>query len=543
MKSIYSIFLMALMATSTFAAPATIFYCDPAATNDKAKGSSWEDAVTLAMLRKQLSNTSMTGKTVYIKGGTIKFSEISDFWTIKSGVTLIGGFDPDAKGTVTELPTYPSETPTVFDGDINNDRMPSKGDAKALIRVDFSADSDTDKVITLQGIDFINTYNDEEESPEDVKTHMNNYSALRVICGTAYVKNCHFYNHITPNNRGSQCVTVVGARLHMSDCELHDCISLTRGALLRTRNFFIGDDSTKTRTPDCVLERCCFYSGNSMGGEKMNVEGLYAGGVHASYGPVFAINCTFANNEAYTDGGAVSANESGVSFISCSFFNNYCARSDNKEVAETSRNSYGSAIHDSHNATFRLANNFVLDDKDNATKQYAPIYSDANDDVFGAVVTSGGYNVAGTFWYHKGSGVPDQSSTWLTSDIWTVPSSGKAENYATYFGTQTLKKNGGFSKTILPLKMQDGDNVAHLQELADQWCPSWTKVDASVDQRGYKRDASVTCVGAAAYEALPTALEETQSAISNHQSKIIKNGQIRIYRDGKCYSILGTLIQ
>jgi len=528
MKKLFSTLLLALMAVSTFAAT-KVYYCDPAATNDKAKGSSWDDAVTLAMLRKSLNGTGMNGATVYIKGGTIRFTEASDLWTIKAGVTLIGGFDPAATGTVTDLPSYPSATPTILNGDINNDGQPSKGDATALMRVDFSADST--KVFTIRGFDFINTYYDAEESPNDELTAMNNCAALRLIRGTAFVQFCHFYSHITPNNRGSQCVTVVGARLHMSDCELHDCVSLTRGGLLRLRSFFINNDKSQPREPDCVLERCCFYSGNSMAGETKNIAGQYAGGVHVSYGPLFAINCTFANNLSYTDGGAVSANESGVFFISCSFLNNYCSRSDNMDLEFKTRNSYGSAFHVSHDAPIRLANNFVLDDLDNTTKTYALMYTDNNTVPVEDNVSSGGYNVTGTLWYYKnGQQQDDHSKAFISSDIWTRPTSGTAELYATYFGTnKTPQKNGGFSKSILPLAMQPGAKVSDLQALADQWCPSWTKVDASLDQRGWKRDENVTCVGAAAFEAVePSALEEISQSINSsiHQSFNILGQQV-----------------
>jgi len=518
MKKILSIFFVALVAMSVSAKGKT-WYCDPAATKD-GDGKSWDKAVTLSTLCTSIKGTGMNGDTIYFKGGTIKFKQVSDYMLIKAGVVMIGGFDPQATGKVTQLPSYPSATPTIFNGDLNNDGMPSKGDAKALVRVDFSADST--KSITIQGFDFINTYYDDEESPNDELTAMNECAALRLIRGTAYVQHCHFYNHITPNNRGSQCVTAVGARLHMSDCELHDCASLTRGGLLRLRSFFVNNDKNQPRTPDCVLERCCFYSGNSMGGESKNIAGQYAGGVHVSYGPIFAINCTFANNLSYTDGGAISANDEGVNFISCSFLNNYCSRSDNMDLEFKTRNSYGSAVHVSHDAPIRLANNFVLDDLDNASKTYALLYTDNNTVATENFVTSGGYNVSGTLWVYKnGQQQDDQSKVWLASDIWTQPTSGTAEHYKDYFGTnKTPQKNGGFSKSILPLQMQPGDNVAHLQELADQWCPSWTKVDASVDQRGWKRDATVTCVGAAAFEAEePSALEEnSQSSIFNLQS-------------------------
>lgn len=537
MKKIISLFCLALMATGTIAA-AKVFYCDPASTNEKAKGLSWDDAVTVSQLRKSLTQSALDGATIYIKGGTIQFTQLSDLWTIKASVTLIGGFNPSATGTVTELPTYPSATPTIFNGDINKNGVPDKGDAKALIRVDFSADKS--KTITIQGLNLINTYYDEEESPNDEATAMNECAALRLIRGTAYVKNCYLYNHCSPNNRGSQSVTVVGARLHMSDCELHDSYSLTRGGLLRMRQFFINNDPTQPENPDCVLERCCFYNGNNMGGQTFAADAKYGGAVHVSYGPIFAINCTFANNMTYCDGGGINANKDGVSVISCTFVNNVCAAPEDQGQEARYRNTYGSAFRAADDGPMRIANTFALDDKDNGTKNYALIYSDGNSIAMPTLVTSGGYNVLGTFFYYlNGAQVDKQSEVWKSSDVWT-PINGPAEHFLTYFGeNKILQKNGGFSKTLLPLEMQNGDNVAHLQELADAWCPSWTKVDASVDQRGFKRDAQVTCVGAAAIDAEePSALfnvkSKTQTAV-----KTLINGQIVIIKDDKIMNILG----
>jgi len=436
-------------------------------------------------------------------------------------VTMVGGFDPAATGTVTEWPTYPSATPTVFDGDANNSGKADQGDVKALMRVEFGKNDD--KKITIQGIDFINTYNDETESPEDIKTAMNECAALRLICGTAFVKNCHFYNHITPCNRGSQCVTSIGAKLHMTDCEVHDCVSMTRGSLLRLRNYFIDEDTNKTQKPECVLERCSFYNGNNMGGKTMDNNGFYGGGIQVSYGYIFAINCTFANNTGYSDGGGMNGNESGVSLISCTFVNNQCMRAQDADVAETGRNTYGSNLHFSKDGPLNIANTFILDDLDNSTKQYATTYTGENTKAMTEICLSGGYNVLGTvFYYQGGKEVSEQNAVWKPSDLWTVVKSNTAQKYATYFGTnKEMQDNGGFSKTILPLKMQDGAKVADLQTLANKLCPTWTKVDATVDQRGLKRDESITCVGAAAYEAAPpSAINEIKSASFNLQSSI-----------------------
>lgn len=515
MKKNVTLLSLIFLTVSTFAA-SKVYYCDPAATNERARGMNWDDAIPVSLLRKSLTQSALDGATIYIKGGEIRFATADDLWQIKASVTLIGGFNPEATGTVTDLPVYPSATPTILNGDINQDGQPSKGDAKALIRVDFSAD-DT-KQVTLQGFNLINTYYDDEESPNDENTAMNMCAALRLIRGTAFVKNCYFYNHVSPNNRGSQCVTAVGARLHMSDCELHDGSSLTRGGLLRMRQFFIDNDPAKPCDPDCVLERCCFYNGNSMGGLSYYAEAKRGGAVHVSYGPIFVINCTFANNRTYSDGAGINANASGISVISCTFVNNEAAAPTDQALEARYRNTYGSAFRAADDGSMRVANTFALDDYDNGTKNYALMYSDGNTKNIDEIITSGGYNVLGTFFYYQNGGqINNQDAVWKTTDIWT-PIGGPAQHYATYFGSnKVLQKNGGFSKTILPLSMQDGDNVAHLQELADAWCPSWTSVDASVDQRGLLRDKDVTCVGAAAFEASgSSALPENKAVIFNN---------------------------
>jgi len=520
MKKILSFTMMLALVCGS--ASARTWYADPASTNKSAAGTSWEQAVTISNLRKAFSAFG-AGDTIFVKGGTIQLEAITDRWDITRGITIIGGFDPNATGTVTALPHYPSATPTIISGDINKDGKPSSGDAPALIRVNF--ENDLNAVFVLQGFDLVNTYYDNiEEAEKDLETYMAESSALRIICGTAYVKNCHIYNHITPNNRGSQCVTVVGAKAHLMDCELHDCICLSRGALVRSRSYFIGKVESNPILPSLVLERCCLYNANNMGGDgqTVNTAGEYGGAVHVSTGDVFGINCTFVNNTTYSKGGAVRAAASGsvpsnIAFISCTFGNNYSARSDH-EGAEKA-NSYGSSFGLDSDCSFKLANTFVVDDKDNGKKRYVPFYTDKNTKSIDQLGKSGGYNVFGTiFFVVNGAKIEDLSSFYQPTDIYATT----GVHFFDYFGTMSrFTDNGGCSKTILPQQMQNGDNVAHLQELADNWFPTWTKVDASLDQRGAKRDSLVTCVGAAAFEAeAPMGLEELRAAFESNNPAV-----------------------
>jgi len=537
MKKILSFILLATISVGTFA---TAYYCDPNTTED-GEGLSWDDAASPALLHSALSMVE-NNDTIFFKGGTIYVTQASERWDITKSYVLIGGFDPAATGTVTKLPDYPSATPTVFSGDANKNGKPDKGDYQALIRVDFSGD--TNKVFTMIGFDLVNTYYEgEKESSDDVKTSTAESAALRVMCGKAFVRNCHFYNHVTPDGRGSQCVTSVGAKLHMTDCELHDCVSMTRGSLLRSRQFFIDNESTKPINPECVLERCALYNGNNMGGDTMNTAGFYGGAAQISYGPFYAINTTIANSNAYSDGGGLNFRQSSC-LISCTLANSRCKRAYKTDEAADSRNTYGSNLHTEADGKLFLANSMVLGPDDNSNKQYATLYSGTNTKKIGENFQSGGYNITGTYYYYKGNYEEiDQSESWQATDKYIIIKNVQSVQYmADYLGANPqMTDNGGCSKTMVPLAMQNGDNVAHLQQLADSLFPKWTKVDASVDQRGYQRDAKTTCVGAMAMEAkAPAALTNPFTVHGTPYTKYLLNGQIVVEKNGKRYTILGS---
>lgn len=524
------LFLSALMAAAVLSASANVFYCDPASNSEEAQGSSWDDAVSVYMMREALPSLVGAGDTIFIKGGNINLQSGNEAWVITGGITIIGGFDPSATGYSTSLPVYPSATPTVFNGDANKDGVPSVGDSPMLIRVDLSGANND--VVTLQGLDLINTYNTETGGTDDIASYLDQASALRTICGTVIVKNCHIYGHITPICRGSQSVTVVGSKFHMIDCEVHDGIASSRGGLLRARSYFINGDKENYQLPEVVLERCCFYNGSALGlnpddptmtleariaaKEETLSSGTYGGGLQISSGPLYMINTSVLNNINYSNGAGISGNVAGFYIISSTIGNNEGIRDDHDLGSSPKNCCYGSSLRMESDGVIKIANSFVTDAKDNTKKQYAPIYQDGNTKMLSECLLSGGYNVLGTVCYYPEANV-DVENVWKETDLFSVYNGGSvdlAQTFPQYFGTfDNFKDNGGCSKTLLPLAMQDGAVVADLQELANTWFPAWAKVDASVDQRGFKRDEVKTCVGAAAVEATPgTALNHVNAA-------------------------------
>jgi len=520
MKKIFSIFVLAALTTS---AMAEYWFVDPAATSTESYGYSWEDALPPSGMCGLLSSM-FEGDTMFIKGGTISIQSLTDLWIVKEGVTIIGGLDPTLTGTNFVIPTYPSATPTIFDGDVNGNGKPDAGDAETLIRVDLSKNQEA--TVVLQGLVLRNTYHYVEgESTQDTVTYLNNVSALRLMCGTAFVKNCEIYNNFT-KNRGSQTVTVVGAKAHFIDCDLHHGVSESRGGLIRARDYFMDGTEATPVHPCLVIERCALREASALGGKKINAAGPYGGAIHASTGELFAINSTFVLDSCYSKGGAVRGNASGITLISCTFGQNFGTRVDTTDKAC----SYGSSIGLDGDVPIRFMNTIVVDDKDLGSKATCPIYTDGNTVTADQFFLSNDYNILGSIFIYVNGGKQGAdviAALMKDNDQINV---NKNNDFTARFGDvySNLKNNGGCSKTIMPLKMMNGAPVSDLQDYADQYCPDWTEVDASVDQRGYKRDAEQTCVGAVAFESTPTALQNVKTAA------VVDNNR---------YNVLGQMVE
>ena len=123
------------------------YYVVPGIKASGKDGSSWENALTMydifandAQYKKKESDSKYKhGDVFFLAGGTYINSMLGgntggDDVRICHGYTFVGGCDP-AKGEVTKWPTYPSSTPTVFSGDLNEDGVPSEGDMCNLICV------------------------------------------------------------------------------------------------------------------------------------------------------------------------------------------------------------------------------------------------------------------------------------------------------------------------------------------------------------------------------------------------------------------------
>jgi len=530
MKKIFSIFVLAALTTG---AMADYWFVDPTATSLTAQGYNWTEAASPEGMRGMLTQM-YPGDTMFIKGGTISIKVLADMWEIKEGVTIIGGLDPTLTGTNFVIPTYPSATPTIFDGDANANGKPDEGDAEALIRVNLSENREA--TVILQGLVLRNTYHFVEgESTKDLDNYMNKVSALRLICGTTFVKNCEIYNNFT-KNRGSQTVTVVGAKAHFMDCDLHHGVSESRGGLVRARDYFTNpkDEEDNPIHPSVVIERCALHEASALGGQIINANGPYGGAVHASTGDLFAINSTFVLDSCYSKGGSLRGNASGITLISCTFGQNFGTRVD-AGGTETKPFSYGSSIGLDGDVPLRFMNTIVVDDKDKGNKATASVYTDGNTTTADQFFFSNGYNIMGGCIIYVGQRISTDefNALWLATDQVNVYNN---NDFTRIFGDvyTNLKNNGGSSKTILPLSMLNGAPVSELQDYADEYCPDWTSVDASKDQRGFTRDKDVTCVGAAAFESTtPSALEDISATYNilgqpvgeNYKGIVIYKGQ------------------
>ena len=196
--------LVAALMAAPMASFATDYFVTPEGkgTGD---GSSWDNAMSLDAFREKVGDASTDIHTYYFAGGDYVIAE--PLKILKKGCTLIGGFADNLTGTSHETPTYPSATPTVFTGDINQDGVAGEGDAECLftIKTDTKNGDDTKKVV-LKGLELTCAYS--QASPGDNATargalHLDN-------CGYVEVDNCRFYGNVGEDPTGENAKQVGG---------------------------------------------------------------------------------------------------------------------------------------------------------------------------------------------------------------------------------------------------------------------------------------------------------------------------------------------
>jgi glycerophosphoryl diester phosphodiesterase len=262
-------------------------------TTGTGTGVSWDNALSPADFTAKLSNGFADGDSVYLAGGIYyPGTDKSSFFHITGGITIIGGANPEATGTATEL-TYPSPYETVLSGDIDKDDKLDSDNANRVMEI--SATSP----VTLVGITVSGGYRTDGGSEGrpggiDIKSGAN--VALRY---------CKVRGNRTASSAGG--IYVSGGTLYCYKTIIAENEANNRGAGVRIQN------GAKLTLEACLL------TNNKLAGD-------WGGAVQVSgdNNPVYCINTTIANNTAGQGGAAINS-PGDVYIVSSTIANNVCS--------------------------------------------------------------------------------------------------------------------------------------------------------------------------------------------------------------------------
>lgn len=427
------------------AAPAASFATDYFVTPDgkgTGDGLSWDNAMSLDAFREKAAVESTERNVYYFAGG--KYIVAEPLKIYKNGCTLIGGFAPDLTGTSHDTPTYPSATPTVFTGDINQDGVAGEGDVDCIFAIQTDTkNGDDSKKVLLQGLELTGAYS--QSAPKDNADargaiHLNN-------CGYVEVDNCRFYGNVGDDPAGSNSKLVGGMAFtsHRSqsifnDCEFTDNQGVSRGGAIKltSDNTNKGKDA-KGRT---VLNRCLIANNtikNDLGSAICMQTGAY----------LQIINSTITGNVAGEGASAVYATgEDDANSRSLYIVNSTIAGNEGGVQVEVTKSNNGANLY--------VANSIIVSEEGDAMS-----IGDVKN--FG----NGGMNVVGS-----------DANNVLT---WGDTDDAKAENtYAAIFGDHVLGANG----VIEPLVDKGNYTADALAAAVAEW---GIEADLTVDQTGAER--------------------------------------------------------
>lgn len=402
-----------------------------AGSND---GSSWDNAMPFSVLCENI-DTYENGDVFYFKEGT--YVVTTPLKVTKKGYTFIGGFASELTGTSNETPAYPTETPTVFSGDVNSDGVASEGDADCLLsfKTDTKNGDDTKKVV-LKGLELTCAYS--QTSPGDNATargalHLDN-------CGYVEVDNCRFYGNVGEDPTGENAKQVGGMAFtsHRSlsvfnDCEFTDNKATSRGGAIKLTSD--NKEKGKTTFNRCLIARNTIK--NDLGSAICMQHGAY----------LQIVNSTVTGNAAGEEEAAIYATGTDDSHLRYVYVVN----------STVAGNGDGPQIEMTSDANLFVANSIIVSNGDTPALSVATTKTSV----------SGGMNVVGS----DAGGV----LAWGDTD-----DAQAGNNYAAVFGENVLGDNG----VIEPLATTGKYTAAALAEAIADW---GIEADVTVDQTGKTR--------------------------------------------------------
>ncbi len=525
--------IKSLLLTAAIAASANAFsaeyYVVPGNAKTGNDGSSWDKAITIwdiydneaTAKKKEADSKYKNGDVFFFAGGTyyptLEAGGVPQ--RMYRGYIFVGGCDP-TKGAVTEWPTWPSATPTVFSGDLNGDGVASPGDAQCLVYMRlgsngintaedrYTVTDEALKPLTFYGFEFTCAYNENEWPESESADNLAGWGAICVAQGWCELYNCDVHDNYAAKAAG---FNVYGSLYNVRDCKFYNNVANQTGAALRVN---INTDKRYSRG---TVERCAFYNNT--------LTDKYGAAIALTAGEMYIVNSTVSGNTAYAEGGGVVANGDKnatrkLHIINSTIAGNYCTADPSelyKSDAETGAVSnpgslVGTELRLQADANFDMYNSIIVGRSDNGTVAYAPIVMKgaANGEAaptFAPKCDFTNFNLTG-------SCLP-----LLEADKWSYITTGAYNNmeaantYAAVFGDQDIADNA--NKVIAPkadyLKSLEAkefypayvsDINTYAESLATEplfATTGYAVPDLTVDQTGVKRNTGEDqdyCVGA-----------------------------------------------
>lgn len=404
-------------------------------------GSSWDSAMSFSAFEAYAPSISY-GDVFYFAGGTYTPSATIE---INVPCTIIGGFDPNATGSDTTEPDYPSSTPTIFSGDLNGSGGANVGDLAEIVIVSITSDLYKSEAMTLRGVEFTSAYNSDTGSDAEL-------GALHVIdCQNLVVESCRFYQNASAGYGGVAFRSEYSTS-HFTDCEFTDNTAGSRGAAIRL-------SSNSSSKGYMTLERCLVAANSTTAAT--------GSAICVQHGQrLTIINSTIQGNTG-ASGGAIYSNGANSTF-------------DNQLVVISSTiagNTGGNQIQIAQGANVRIINSIVCGTSAGETSSDAAIAVTGSTESSLFSVVSAGSSILGAY-VNAVSGA-QYTPQWDDSDNIS------ADNTVSSVFASGELDNG----TLIPLEtVAAGASPDAIASALESW--EVEDVDATVDQLGVTRTST-----------------------------------------------------
>lgn len=360
-----------LCASASFA---TDYYVSVDGSGEK-NGSSWENAIAFTEMYSNINTKYKNGDVFYFQGGTYV---PSDAIGITKGYTFIGGFPSTMKGTNHELPSYPSVTPTVFNGE-------NKKSGLLTFGTDGTSGWSITSSVRIQGIEFTGV---------SIVKGGKNQSALKLIrCKDVQVENCRFYENVskadkTVGDTGGPASLSVSSIVVFRNCQFFKNSSNGRGGAVKLKG-------TVTGVGETTFDGCLF---------KENSVGYMGSAIFMNHGKEMNIVNTIIEGNNATD----ESGELGAVFVVTPGNYDDMVRIANSTIAG---NKGGAQVVGRNGADIMIANSIIVGDVDTPAIRIADNKNNVSNPKSGQSLSCG-YNIIGKY-----VGKTASAPAWKASDF------------------------------------------------------------------------------------------------------------------------------